>query len=193
MSRFEPRFTISNAITGALTAIERARGFLEAATLSDAWIERMSQQALLLEAHHTTHIEGTRLTVDEAARLWAGETVEGANRDDVRELLNYRNAFELVAEYLGSGDPITEGLIREIHKRLVTGVRGGTAQPGRYRSIQNYVANSRTREVIYTPPPPEQVPPLMRELVEWLRAEMAIHPVLVAGIAQFQLVHYTPS
>ena len=32
----------------------------------------------------------------------------------------------------------------------------------------------------------------MRELVEWLRAEQAIHPVLVAGIAQFQLVHIHP-
>ena len=55
---FAPRFTISNAIAGALTAIERARGFLEAATLSEQWIERMSQRALLLEAHHTTHNAG---------------------------------------------------------------------------------------------------------------------------------------
>lgn len=40
----------------------------------------MSQRALLLEAHHTTHIEGTQLTLDQAARLWAGEEAEGANR-----------------------------------------------------------------------------------------------------------------
>lgn len=189
---FTPRFTITNAITAALTAIERARGFLEAATLSEDWIGRMSQRALLLEAHHTTHIEGTQLTLDEAARLWAGEKVEGASRDDVKELLNYREAFNLVAEYLDSGEPITEALIREIHKRLVKGVRGGAAQPGQYRLIQNYVANSRTREVIYTPPSPEQVPPLMRELVEWLRADTGVHPVLMAGIAQFQLVHIHP-
>jgi len=32
----------------------------------------------------------------------------------------------------------------------------------------------------------------MRELVEWLRREESIHPVLVAGIAQFQLVHIHP-
>lgn len=192
MSQFTPRFTITNAITAALTAIERARGFLDAAKLSEEWIERMSQRALLLEAHHTTHIEGTQLTLEEAARLWAGGAVEGANRDDVRELLNYRDAFNLVAEYLGSGEPVTEGLIREIHQRLVKGVRGGAAQPGRYRTIQNYVANSRTREIIYTPPSPENVPPLMRELVEWLRADTGIHPVLVAGIAQFQLVHIHP-
>ena len=32
---FEPRFTSTNAITAALTDIERAQGFLEAATVSD--------------------------------------------------------------------------------------------------------------------------------------------------------------
>ena len=76
MPAFAPRFTITNAITAGLTAIERARGFLEAATLSDEWVARMSQQPLLLEVHHTTHIEGTQLMLDEAARSWAGETVD---------------------------------------------------------------------------------------------------------------------
>lgn len=187
-----PQFTISNVITAGLTAIERARGFLEAATLSDEWMRRMSQRALLLEAHHTTHIEGTHLTIEQAERLWTGETVDDVRPDDVRELLNYREAFNLVSEYLDSGEPVTEGLIREIHKRLVDGVRGGSGGPGVDRTIQNYVANSATREVIYTPPPPVEVPMLMQELVKWLRTDSGIHPVLVAGIAQFQLVHIHP-
>jgi Fic family protein len=189
---FAPRFTITNAVTAGLTAIERARGFLEAATLSDEWVRRMSQRALLLEAHHTTHIEGTHLTIEQSERLWAGQPVAEARADDVRELLNYREAFNLVSEYLVSGKPVTEGLIREIHKRLVDGVRGGEGGPGAYRTVQNYVVNSRTGEVMYTPPPPEDVPPLMRDLVLWLRAESAIHPVLLAGIAQYQLVHIHP-
>lgn len=192
MSGFAPHFTITNAITAGLTAIERARGFLEAATLSDEWVRRMSQRALLLEAHHTTHIEGTHLTIEQSERLWAGQPVAEAQADDVRELLNYREAFNLVSEYLVSGAPVTEGLIREIHKRLVDGVRGGQGGPGAYRTVQNYVVNSRTREVTYTPPPPEDVPPLMRDFVAWLRAESAIHPVLVAGIAQYECVHIHP-
>ena len=192
MSGFAPRFTITNAITAGLTTIERARGFLEGATLSDEWVRRMSQRALLLEAHHTTHIEGTHLTIEQSEHLWAGRPVAGAQADDVRELLNYREAFNLVSEYLESGEPVTEGLIREIHKRLVDGVRGGQGGPGAYRTVQNYVVNSRTREVTFTPPPPKDVPPLMQELVAWLRAESAIHPVLVAGPAQYQLVHIHP-
>jgi hypothetical protein len=35
--RFKPIFTITNRITAGLTRIERARGFLEATTLSKAW------------------------------------------------------------------------------------------------------------------------------------------------------------
>lgn len=192
MTAFAPRFTITNTITAGLTAIERARGFLEAATLSDEWVRRMSQRALLLEAHHTTHIEGTQLTIEESERLWAGQQVPEAKADDVRELLNYREAFNLVSDYLESGEPITEGLIREIHKRLVDGVRGGEGGPGMYRRVQNYVVNSATGAVTYTPPPPEDVPPLMQELVAWLRAESEVHPALAAGVAQFQLVHIHP-
>lgn len=189
---FEPRFTVSHQITADLTRIERARGFLEAATLSEDWIRRMSAEALVLEAHHTTHIEGTQLTLPEAERLLAGEAVPGANPDDVRELLNYRDAFEFVSGWLDRGEPITEGLVREIHRRLVEGVRGGSAAPGEYRRIQNYVVNSATGAVVYTPPPAYDVPILMRELVHWLNEEDAAHPVLVSGIGQFQLVHIHP-
>jgi Fic family protein len=191
-AKFAPRFTISNRISAGLMEIDRARGFLEAATLSDEWVRRMSQRALLVEAYATTHIEGTVLTLAEAELVWAGETPEAAHADDVRELLNYRDAFNLVSDYLGSGGPITEVLIRDIHRRLVEGVRGDEGQPGQYRTVQNYVANSRTRAVVYMPPAPGDVPGLMQELVSWLATDSAVHPVLVAGIAQFQLVHIHP-
>ena len=96
----------------------------------------MSERALLLEAHHTTHIEGTRLTLDQAELLLAGQSVPQADVNDVRELLNYRDAFHLVSEYLDSGAPITEGLVREIHRRLVVGVRGEQSRPGESRRLK---------------------------------------------------------
>ncbi len=52
---FRPVFTTTHPITGGLTRIERARGFLEAAVLSEQWVREMGQRALLLEAHHTTN------------------------------------------------------------------------------------------------------------------------------------------
>ncbi|MFZ5950023.1 MAG: Fic family protein [Candidatus Rifleibacteriota bacterium] len=192
MNAFKPKFTITNRMTAAITQIERARGFLEAARLSDDWLRDMGNQALVKEAHHTTHIEGTRLTLDQAERIWNGEAVPEADPEDTRELLNYRSAFGFVSECLSAGDPVTEGMIREIHRRLVDGVRGGSAAPGEYRRIQNYVVNSATKKVIYTPPTAFEIPVMMSELVKWLNAKLDIHPILVSGIAQFQLVHIHP-
>lgn len=192
MTGFNPKFTITHRMTSAITQIERARGFLEAARLSDDWVRDMGNQALIKEAHHTTHIEGTRLTLDQAQRLWKGEAVPEADPDDTRELLNYRSAFEFVSDCLDQGDPVTEGLIREIHRKLVEGVRGGKADPGNYRRIQNYVANSQTGEIIYTPPSAVEIPIMMSEMVKWLNSDLKIHPVLISGIAQFQLVHIHP-
>lgn len=190
--RFHPTFSITNRIAAGLTLIERARGFLEAATLSDVWVKEMKRRALILEAHHTTHIEGTRLTLDQAVKLLEGNSVLEVDPDDAQELLNYKNAFEFVSEYLEHHGPITEGLIREIHKRLVKNVRGGAADPGEYRKIQDFVVNAITAEIVYTPPPPYDVPIMMAELVDFLNKTEDIHPVLVSGVAQFQLVHIHP-
>jgi len=85
--------------------------------------------------------------------------------------------------------PITEGLVREIHKRLVEGVRGRAAALGEYRKIQNYVVNSIPGETIYTPPPAHDVQIMIAELVDWFNQEQEIHPVLMDGISQFQFVH----
>ena len=187
-----PTYTITDSIAAALTRIERARGFLEAATLSEQWIKEMSDRALLLEAHHTTHIEGTQLTIDQSEKLLRGENLPEVDPDDKRELLNYRDAFQFVSESLETGYPISEGMIREIHKKLVEGVRGGSADPGNYRKVQNYVANAATGAILYTPPPAHDVPIMMAELVEWLNIQNETHPILKSGIAQFQLVHVHP-
>ncbi|MYA40230.1 MAG: Fic family protein [Gemmatimonadetes bacterium] len=189
---FSPVFAMTHCITNGLTRLERARGFLESAVLSEQWVREMGRRALLLEAHHTTHIEGTRLTLDQSRRLLEGSPVADADPEDARELLNYREAFDFVSEYVSGGGPITEGLIREIHRRLVEGVRGGAAGPGEYRKIQNHVVNSLTGEIVYEPPPAYEVPIMMTDLVDWLRRDQQVHPVLVSGIAQFQLVHIHP-
>lgn len=189
---YKPHFTITNKISTALTKIERARGFLEAAKLSEDWVSEMQERALFLEAYYTTHIEGTRLTLAQSQQLLAGKKVRQANPDDVRELLNYRSAFEFVAGHVESGEPFTEGLIREIHKHLVKGVRGGSAAPGKYRVVQNYVVNSLTGEVIYTPPSANEVPIMMSEMVSWINMKLEIPAVLVAGIVQHQLVDIHP-
>ena len=189
---FNPKYTITPKINKALVEIERVRGFLDAVKLKDDWIADMQKKALILESHHSTHIEGTALSLEQARNILEGKKVKGVDRDDEKELLNYKRAMDFVSKYLGKGDPVNEGIVRELHKILVKGVRGENADPGNYRKIQNYVVNSRTREVVYTPPAPLNVPHLMREFTKWINEAEDISPVLVSGIAQFQFVHIHP-
>jgi Fic family protein len=100
--------------------------------------------------------------------------------------------MDFVSKHLNKKSEITEELIKEIHRVLVKNVRGGTLEPGRYRRVQNYVVNSLTDEVIYTPPPPEDVPKLMKEFVVWLNSGTEVSPVLVAGISQYNFVDIHP-
>lgn len=189
---FIPKFTITPKINKELVEIERIRGFLDAIKIDSDWFVDMQKQALILESHHSTHIEGTALSLEQAKSILEGKKVAGVSRDDEKELLNYKKAMDFISKYLGKEDPVSEGIIRELHKILIRGVRGENADPGNYRKIQNYVVNSRTREVVYTPPGPLDVPHLMREFVEWINKSDEVSSILLSGIAQFQFVHIHP-
>ena len=134
-----------------LMQIEKARGFLEAAHLSNQWIRKMSRNAFLLETHHTTHIEGTQLTLDQSKRVLAGKDIPRANEKDVKEVKNYRDAFKLVSDYLKKETTIKESFIKGIHKELVKGVRGGSANPGDVpRSTELCGKLHNQRDYLYT-------------------------------------------
>ena len=191
-TKFLPKFKITKTLLNHLMEIEQARGFLKATHLSNQWIKKMSRNAFLLETHHTTHIEGTRLTLEQSKKILAGQSIAGADKEDIKEVKNYRDAFNLLSESLKTKKKLTESLIKNIHKELVKGVRGGSAKPGMYRKIQNYVGNAITGEIIYMPPKPKEVPALMKDFVQWINQESDIHPVLKSGIIQFQFVHIHP-
>lgn len=104
---FEPKFTITHTITKALLEIERARGFLDAANLNEEWITEMQSEALILEAHHSTHIEGTQLTLAQVQDILAGKSLKG-----IRKELNL--VRRTVQRDLSKR--VTLGLIKEIAK-----------------------------------------------------------------------------
>lgn len=55
-----------------------------------------------------------------------------------------------------------------------------------------WLPTARLAKSSTTPPGWGDVPALMAELVTWLKQEAEVHPILVAAIAQFQLVHIHP-
>ena len=130
--RFIPRFSITNAIAAPLTEIERARRFLDAASLSDEWIDSMRSRAFLLEAHHTTHIEGTRLTIEEAADLLAGDDVPGADPEDSSGPHHQDSGEAKIRESTAgvSRKPSSDGKARGSSSKDLSGLTAWNTRPG---------------------------------------------------------------
>ena len=59
--------------------------------------------------------------------------------------------------------PLSLRLVREIHGKLMTGVRGHHATPGEFRRSQNWIgpAGSTPSNAAYVPPPVEEMTELL--------------------------------
>ncbi len=98
------------------------------------------------------------------------EVAEGAARRDpadVREVRNYVAALEHGVARLRTL-PLSLRLLRELHARLMKGVRGEHATPGEFRRTQNWIGVPRStiESAVYVPPPPEH---MMEALQAWER------------------------
>ena len=119
------------------------------------------------EAVLSSRIEGTKTNLSE---LLLDELVPGAGKrdpDDVRDVRNYIAALEHGIRQLKKL-PLSLRLVREIHARLMKGVRGEYATPGEFRRSQNWIgpAGSTIETATFVPPPPEE---LMGSLDGWER------------------------
>lgn len=119
------------------------------------------------EAVLSSRIEGTTTSLGE---LLLEEVAAGAARrdpDDIREVRNYVKALEYGIPRLRSL-PLSLRLVRELHERLMRGVRGEYATPGEFRRSQNWIGapGSTPETAVYVPPPPEH---LMEVLGAWER------------------------
>jgi Fic family protein len=117
------------------------------------------------EAVLSSRIEGTATEISE---LLLEEMVPGAAKrdpEDVREVQNYVRAMEHGIRLLPRL-PLSLRLVREIHERLLRGVRGERATPGEFRKSQNWIGppGSTIETATYVPPPPEE---LMESLGRW--------------------------
>lgn len=84
--------------------------------------------------------------------------------------------------------------VLKLHKDITKETLEYPEHEGKYRELQVYVGSRITGEVIFMPPPPEEVPELMGEFIEWLNssASSQLSPVLVAGISHYEFVRIHP-
>jgi Fic family protein len=135
------------------------------------------------EAVLSSRIEGTQATLGELLAAEAGAVVSRSPAD-LREVANYVVALEYGIKRL-SKLPLSLRLVRELHARLMEGVRGNQATPGEFRRSQNWIGppGCSLSNATYVPPPPSEV---MGCLDSW---ERFLHVTSLPPLVQVGLVH----
>jgi Fic family protein len=134
------------------------------------------------EAVLSSRIEGTQATLSELLAAEAGAPVDRAP-DDLKEVRNYVAALEQGAVQLKKL-PLSLRLVRDVHRTLMKGVRGNSADPGEFRKIQNWIGGTSPATARFVPPPPNE---LMHCLDAW---EKYLHERDLAPLIQAALLHY---
>jgi Fic family protein len=143
------------------------------------------------EAVLSSQIEGTRSSLSDLLLFEVNEA-PGVPLDDVREASSYVAALEHGLARIRGGFPLSNRLIRETHRILLGGGRGGSKQPGEFRTSQNWIGGTRPGNARFVPPPHERVEDCMADLERFLHDQPTrTSPVLKAALAhvQFETVH----
>ncbi len=143
------------------------------------------------EAVLSSQIEGTQSSLQDV--LTAEAEMTDANRPrDVGEVFNYIAAMNHGLARLPQL-PVSVRLIREIHERLLRGVRGERLAPGELRTSQNWIGpgGCTLNEATFVPPPPHKVPQHLGDLERFLHADSNMPLLIKIGLAhaQFETIH----
>lgn len=148
------------------------------------------------EAVLSSRIEGTRtrlvdLFLDEATPRRPLDLM-GAEASDLREVRNYVAALERGIQRLTTL-PLSLRLVRELHARLLAGVRGEWAAPGEFRRSQNWIGppGSTLGSATYVPPPPSELPDALAAWERFLHQRGTIPDLVQCALMheQFEAIH----
>ncbi len=151
-------------------------------------VRELDQYYKIGTTYSSNALEGNSLTLTETKVLLEdGITVGGKPIRDFYEASGHAKAYDYMLRIARGGEVIyIEGMIKELHHLFYGGIDEVAA--GQYRDHQVIITGTE-----YVPPPPEEVPALMKVFVEELNAKKGrIHPVLFAAFAHRRLVDIHP-
>lgn len=186
-----PRLEYSSLLVTALSAADRALGELAGLCRNLANLRLFISPFIRREAVLSSRIEGTEADIAQLYAYEAGQ-MQLWGRDasspeaEIREVLNYVKALEYGLERLESL-PVSLRLIRELHQRLVQGVRGQYATPGDFRRSQNWIGKPGCllNEAEFVPPPEKEMLEALNAFEKYLHSEDS-HPPLI----RLAMIHY---
>ncbi|MBA2277951.1 MAG: Fic family protein [Chloroflexia bacterium] len=143
------------------------------------------------EAVDSSQIEGTQSTLEDVLAFELDPRTRDLP-DDVEEVVNYVRAMNYGLDRLGSL-PLSLRLIREIHAKLLQGVRGADRTPGEFRTSQNWIGLGRVplARATFVPPPVHEMTQALANFEQFLHESRDLPALVQCGLAhvQFETIH----
>ncbi len=147
------------------------------------------------EAVLSSRIEGTQATISDVYKYETGQLSlfkDDKDISDVKEVHNYVLALDCGLKRLKEL-PLSLRLLRELHKILLEGVRGGESRPGEFRQVQNWIGpeGCSLEEALYVPPSVDEMNEALASLEKYLNQKDNLPPLIRVGLVhyQFEAIH----
>ena len=173
-----------------LSRADRALGRLDGATEvlpnPDLFVDMYVRQEAIL----SSQIEGTQASLVDVLEY----ELEGRSEapDDAHEVSNYVKAMNYGLERLEE-IPLCLRLIREVHRLLLDGTRGGERDPGEFRKTQNWIGppGAGADAAVFVPPPVPEMHEALSDFEQFINSDSPM-PILIRcalAHAQFETIH----
>jgi Fic family protein len=185
----EPPLHFDDEMHFLISEADRNLGRLDAASNLLPNPKQFIRVYALKEAVFSSQIEGTQSTLNDILRGEAERTTSPKDLDR-KETLNYETAMNHGIERLKEF-PVSLRLIREIHAKLMDGVRGHEKEPGEFRRSQNWIGGTGPSDASFVPPPISELNKALSDLELFIHSETRLPHLVKSAVihAQFETIH----
>lgn len=184
---FNPKFTYTTKLINYIAEISAIRQSILDSKIKPSYDLFLKNAAIINSSHNSTSIEGNPLTIEEVKKLFEGEKLNAPSKSK-NEVLNYFDVLKNLENY----ESINKETILDIHKKVSKDTLRNNEFEGKYRETPVIIGNVLTGEINFTPPAPYKIPYLIEEFLEWFNQNQDIYPVILAGIAHYEIVRIHP-